>query len=85
MLNNKYKQEKNVEKVERVNCFMTIIEFGAESPFLITRIIKSGFKNFYHVITEWKTEHVTHRLMRPIEIIESYPLTGDDFPDLKSK
>ena len=74
-----------INKVKRENSLITIIEHTKESPFLFTKIIKSGIKNLYHVITEWKTEHVTHRMMRPIEIIESYPVTGFDlFEDKKT-
>jgi hypothetical protein len=75
--------EKIINNVKKVNSIMTIIEHTKESPFLFTKIIKSGIKNCYHVITEWKTEHVTHRMMRPIEIIESYPVSGFDLPDDK--
>jgi len=77
--------EQIINKVKRENSLITIIEHTKESPFLFTKIIKSGIKNLYHVITEWKTEHVTHRMMRPIEIIESYPVTGFDlFEDKKT-
>ena len=58
----------------------TIIEHTEDSPYKITKIIKSGIKELYHVITEWKTEHISHRMMRPIEIIESFPITGYDLP-----
>ena len=75
--------DKIINSVKKVNSIMTIIEHTKESPFLLTKIIKSGIKNFYHVITEWKTEHVTHRMMKPIEIIELYPLSGFDLPDEK--
>jgi hypothetical protein len=77
--------EKILDRVKKVNSIMTIIEHTKDSPFLFTKIIKSGIKNLYHVITEWKTEHVTHRMMRPIEIIELYPLTGFDLPDDKKE
>lgn len=63
----------------------TIIEHTVDSPYKITRIIKSGIKELYHVITEWKTEHISHRMMKPIEIIESFPLTGYDLPFDKEK
>lgn len=59
---------------------ITVIEHNTESPYHLTKILKSGIKELYHVITEWKTEHVTHRMMRPIEIIELYPLSGYDLP-----
>jgi hypothetical protein len=72
--------EQIINKVKRESSLVTIIEHTKESPFLFTKIIKSGFKNIYHVITEWKTEHVTHRMMRPIEIIELYPISGNDLP-----
>jgi hypothetical protein len=77
--------EQIINKVKRENSLITIIEHTKESPFLFTKIIKSGIKNLYHVITEWKTEHVTHRMMRPIEIIESYPVTGFDLFEEKKK
>lgn len=63
----------------------TIIEHTEDSPYKITKIIKSGIKELYHVITEWKTEHISHRMMRPIEIIESFPITGYDLPTDKEK
>lgn len=63
----------------------TIIEHTDDSPYKITKIIKSGIKELYHVITEWKTEHISHRMMRPIEIIESFPITGYDLPTDKEK
>ena len=63
----------------------TIIEHTDDSPYKITKIIKSGIKELYHVITEWKTEHTSHRMMRQIEIIESFPITGYDLPTDKEK
>ena len=63
----------------------TIIEHTDDSPYKITKIIKSGIKELYHVITEWKTEHISHRMMRPIEINESFPITGYDLPTDKEK
>lgn len=69
-----------IKNLIKKQSLITIIEYTKESPYRFTKIIKSGIKELYHVITEWKTEHVTHRMMRPIEIIEIYPLSGDDLP-----
>lgn len=68
------------ENIIKKTSLITIIEHTKESPYKLTKILKSGIKELYHVITEWKTEHVSHRMMRPIEIIEIYPLTGNDLP-----
>lgn len=73
------------ENIIKKTSLITIIEHTKESPYKLTKILKAGFKEFYHVITEWKTEHVTHRMMRPIEIIEIYPLTGNDLPTEKEE
>jgi len=74
-----------INRILKQNISSTIIEHAADSPYKFTRIIKSGIKELYHVITEWKTEHVSHRMMRPIEIIESYPVSGFDLPSDKEK
>lgn len=74
-----------IKRLIKSNIAATIIEHTADSPYNITRIIKSGIKELYHVITEWKTEHISHRMMRPIEIIEAYPISGYDLPNDKEE
>ena len=74
-----------IKKLIQNQIYATIIEHTEDSPYKITKIIKSGIKELYHVITEWKTEHISHRMMRPIEIIESFPITGYDLPTDKEK
>lgn len=74
-----------ISKIGKNNIVATIIEHTADSPYKITRIIKSGIKELYHVITEWKSEHISHRMMRPIEIIEAYPISGYDLPNDKEE
>lgn len=74
-----------IKKILKCNVSNTIIEHAADSPYKFTRIIKSGIKELYHVITEWKSEDVSHRMMRPIEIIETYPVSGFDLPNDKEK
>lgn len=75
--------DKDIINIEKVDQQMTVIEFSLESPILFVRIIKSGLKQFYHVITEWKCEQISHRLMMPIEIMESYSISAEDIPDIK--
>lgn len=75
----------SINKILKNKISATIIEHTTESPYKITRIIKSGIKELYHVITEWKTEHISHRMMRPIEIIEAFPITGYDLPNDKEE
>jgi hypothetical protein len=53
---------------------------GNNEPFCVT-FIKSGWKEHYHVISEWgDSGDFTHRVMKPIEIIDMYNLTADDLP-----
>jgi hypothetical protein len=75
----------SIKKIFKDKITSTIIEHTADSPYNLTKIIKSGIKGLYHVITEWKSEHISHRMMRPIEIIEAYPVTGFDLPNDEDK
>jgi hypothetical protein len=53
---------------------------GNNEPFCVT-FIKSGWKEKYHVISEWgDSGDFTHRVLSPIEILGMYDLNAEDLP-----
>jgi hypothetical protein len=69
------KKFESVKKVEEVT-HLTLEEVQCSIA-----IIKSGWKNKYHVITEWgDTGDSIYKTMNQLELAQQYGLKADDFP-----
>jgi hypothetical protein len=70
----RFEQVKKVEEVTHLT--------PEEGQYSIT-IIKSGWKNKYHVITEWgDTGESIHKIANQLELAQQYGLKMDGFPKL---
>lgn len=71
--------KKNIIKVTQS---ITIINHDSESPYSVTKIIKSENGNLYHVISEMKNSHdCNFKIMKNIELIDYFGLEGNEIPN----
>lgn len=63
-----------------VNEMTSIALYGKDEPYRV-KILKSGWTDRYHVISEWgDTGECVHKLLTYNEIIDMYKITLDDLP-----
>jgi len=71
---------KNVIVTKIVKEMTSIALYGEDEPYRI-KIIKSGWTDKFHVISEWgDTGEYVHKLLSHNEIIDMYKITLDELP-----
>jgi hypothetical protein len=68
--------------VVKVNQTLTIVHHDESSPFSLTKIVKAEGGNQYYVISELKnSEDCTFKVMRNVELIDYFELSGHELPN----